>query len=297
MGVIDLQGLVDEIGGADAGPVTVAGRSSREGGVPGVRTVSAPSGIDWFQPDEMVLCCGAGTPVSEVQHAAGAHGQYVNVPVGGTIGGALAMGHSDLLRLGRGPLRDVLLQTRYVSAAGELVTAGGPTVKNVTGFDLCRLLVGSRGTLGVLGDVIVRTRPLPAVVAWFVAPDDTLPSALAAALYRPAAVLWDGTTTWVCLQGHATDVAAEAATHRLSSVDGPPGLPAVGRWSVPPSRLVDLDASAAFVAEVGVGIVHHSLPAPARPVDPGVLALHERLKAEFDPTGRLSPGRSVLDGG
>jgi FAD/FMN-containing dehydrogenase len=59
-------------------------------------------------------------------------------PDGGTIGGALAVGHSGIRRLGWGPVRDTVLQVRYVSAAGEVVKAGGPTVKNVSGFDLCR---------------------------------------------------------------------------------------------------------------------------------------------------------------
>jgi glycolate oxidase FAD binding subunit len=295
--VIDLQALVEEVGGVDAGPVSIAGMSTREGGVSGVRNVTSPSGIDAFQPDEMVLSCGAATPVAEVQAAAAEHGQYVNLPAGGTIGGALAMGRSDLLRLGRGPLRDVLLQARYVSAAGELVTAGGPTVKNVTGFDLCRVLVGSRGTLGVIGDVIVRTRPMPGVVRWFTAADGTDPVVLAAALYRPAAVLWDGSSAWVCLQGHAADVASQAAAHRLVEVEGPPPLPQGDRWSVRPGDLAALDTTAPFVAEIGVGIVHHSLPAPSRPVDPGVRAVSDRVKREFDPTGRLNPGRSVFADG
>ena len=79
----------------------------------------------------------------------------------------MAVGRSGLRRLGYGPVRDALLQARYVSAAGELVKAGGPTVKNVSGFDLCRLLVGSRGTLGFIGDVILRTRPRARFEQWF----------------------------------------------------------------------------------------------------------------------------------
>lgn len=293
--MIDLAPLVDAVG--PTGQVTVAGTSTREGGVPGVRCVTAPTGIDWFQPDEMTICCGAGTPVAEVQAAVAEYGQYVNLPDGGTVGGALAMGRSGLLRLGRGPVRDVLLQARYVSAAGEVVTAGGPTVKNVTGFDLCRLLVGSRGTLGVIGDVILRTRPLPVVTAWFVAPAGTDPVALAASLYRPAAVLWDGSTTWVCLHGHAADVAEESDRHGLATADGPPLLPTGGRWSIRPSEVARLDRSHHFVAEVGVGVVHHEHPPPERPIAPGVAALHRRIKDELDPTGRLSPGRAVLGGG
>ena len=105
------------------------------------------------------MSCGAGTTVAEVELALAAHGQRVAIPPGGTVGGALAVGRSSIRRLGDGPVRDAVLQVRYVSAAGEVVKAGGPTVKNVSGFDLCRLLVGSHGTLGFIGDVILRTRP------------------------------------------------------------------------------------------------------------------------------------------
>ena len=295
--MIDLQPLVEEVGGVEADPVTVSGLGTREGGVPGVRCVTAPQGIDWFQPDEMTVSCGAATAVEELQAALGAHGQYVNLPPGGTVGGALGVGRSDVLRLGRGPVRDVLLQARYVNAAGELVTAGGPTVKNVTGFDVCRLLVGSRGTLGVIGDVILRTRPLPPAVRWFRAAPGSSPVRLASGLHRPAAVLWDGESTWVCLQGHPGDIDAEASAHRLGPVDGPPPLPTTSRLSLRPGDLAGLAPADGFVAEIGVGIVHSSRPAPPRHSDPGIEAIHRRLKHEFDPTARLSPSRRVIGGG
>jgi glycolate oxidase FAD binding subunit len=64
---------------------------------------------------------------------------------------------------------------------------------------------------------------------------------------------------------------------------------------MPPSELPSLAAeSPAFVAEIGVGVVHHSHPAPARAVDATVRALHDRIKHEFDPAGRLNPGVDVL---
>ena len=126
-----------------------------------MRAVGAPVGIDWIQPAEMTVSVGAGTPVDELDVALAEHGQRVALPPGGTVGGALAVGRSGIRRLGDGPSRDAVLQVRYVSAAGEIVKGGGPTVKNVSGFDLPRLLVGSRGTLGFLGDVILRTRPRP----------------------------------------------------------------------------------------------------------------------------------------
>ena len=282
--------FAEEVG--DTGPVTVTGLGTRGGPVPGVRTVTAPNGIDWIQPAEMTICCGAGTAVADVDAALAEHGQCVALPTGGTIGGALAVGYSGIRRLGWGPARDTVLQTRYVSAAGQVVKAGGPTVKNVSGFDLCRLLVGSRGTLGFLADVILRTRPLPVGERWFTSERD--PWELLAALYRPTSLLWDGHTTWVLLDGHADDIAAQVKSGGLSAADGPPDLPP-HRWSMPPSELRSLaDESAAFVAEIGAGVVHHSQPAPARAVDAPVRALHDRIKHEFDPTGRLNPGVDVL---
>ena len=141
--------------------------------MPGARVVGAPSGIDWIQPAEMTVSCGAGTMVAELDDAL-ARPRAVASPSrrAGTVGGALAVGRSGIRRLGYGPVRDAVLQVRYVSAAGEVVKAGGPTVKNVSGFDVCRLLVGSRGTLGFLGDVILRTRPRARHEQWFSGPID-----------------------------------------------------------------------------------------------------------------------------
>jgi FAD/FMN-containing dehydrogenase len=165
-------------------------------------------------------------------------------------------------------------------------------VKNVSGFDLCRLLVGSRGTLGFLADVILRTRPLPVAERWFASERD--PWELLTTLYRPTSVLWDGRTTWVLLDGHADDTAEQVRIGRLHPADGPPELPA-HRWSLAPSELGSLSAlGGAFVAEIGVGIVHHERPAVPPPIDPAVAALHARIAAEFDPGGRLNPGVDVL---
>jgi len=287
--------FVDEVGDTD--PVTVAGLGTRGGSVPGVRTVSAPVGIEWIQPTEMTISCGAGTSVAEVDAALAEYGQCLAIPDPGTIGGALAVGQSGLRRLGWGPVRDTMLQARYVSASGDLVKVGGPTVKNVSGFDLCRLLVGSRGTLGFLAEVILRTRPLPTGERWFTSERD--PWGLLGQLYRPTAVLWDGRVTWVLLDGHADDVAQQVRVGDLQEADGPPELPG-HRWSMPPSELSSLATHevGTFVAEIGVGIVHHERPAPTSPspspVDPAVAALHARIKSEFDPSGRLNPGVDVL---
>ncbi|MEY2959328.1 MAG: hypothetical protein RLZZ01_1896, partial [Actinomycetota bacterium] len=174
----------------------------------------------------------------------------------------------------------------------RVVKAGGPTVKNVSGFDLCRLLVGSRGTLGFLGEVILRTKPVAGFERWY--RTATHPDELLRRLYRPMSVLWDGTMCHVLLSGHPADVEAQAVECGLDPVDGPPDLPSGGRWSVPPGRLGTIVGSGRFVAEAGVGIVHHEHPAPSPVVDPAVRELHRRIKDRFDPTGRLNPGVDVL---
>ncbi len=285
---MDLSEFVSDIGSER--PVSIAGLATRGGPVDGVHTVMAPAGIEWVQPDEMTARCGAGTPVEELDEALAAHGQSVAIPPTGTVGGALAVGHSGIRRLGYGPVRDSVLQVQYVNAWGKVVKAGGPTVKNVSGFDLCRLLVGSRGTLGFLGDVILRTRPRARFEQWFATTAD--PFELFPKLYRPTSVLWDGTTTWVLLEGHRGDVEAQASANRLTVAEPPGVLPSGGRWSVAPSELRSLTGR--FVAEIGIGIVHHESPAFARPVDPAVAELHRRIKHEFDPHGRLNPGVDVL---
>lgn len=279
--------------GADE-PVTITGLGTRGGPVAGVRTVNAPCGIEWVEPAEMTIACGAGTPVDDIDEALGAHGQRVAIPPGGTVGGALAVGRSGLRRLGYGPCRDTVLQMRYVSAAGKVVKAGGPTVKNVSGFDLCRLLVGARGTLGFIGDVILRTRPIPRFEQWYRGGDD--PWEIRRRLYRPISVLWDGAHTWVLLEGERSDVEQQATVAGLVETDDLPELPDGGRWSIPPGELPSLRSEPAgtFVAEIGVGVVHHSRPAPVRLADPAVTELHRRIKREFDPTGRLNPHVDLL---
>ncbi|MEN9821871.1 MAG: hypothetical protein RLZ04_297 [Actinomycetota bacterium] len=282
-----------------SGPVTIAGLSTRGGAVVGPRPVTAPAGVRWHQADEMTVCCGAATPVDELQAALAGSRQTVALPSGGTVGGALAVGLSGVRRLGDGPVRDALLQAEYVSAAGEIVKAGGPTVKNVSGFDLCRLLVGSRGTLGFLGEVILRTRPIPAVSHWFVT-EASDPSAVFTRLYRPTSVLWDGRQVWALLEGHPADVREQSVG--FTECDGPPTLFPV-RAAVRPSSVVSLADPAAglvgsFVAEVGVGTVH--LAAGAQLPSALVVSRPERatalahaMKMEFDPTGRLNPGVDV----
>ncbi len=220
------------------------------------------------------------------------HGQCVALPAwdGATVGGVLAVGHSGIRRLGYGPVRDTLLQARYVSAEGRVVKAGGPTVKNVSGYDLCRLLVGSLGTVGLIGEVILRTRPIPAASRWFTA-ETADPSALVAALYRPASVLWDGARAWALLEGHPADVEALASASGLAPTDAPPALPP-HRWSISPTEISALRArSSSRWAWASC-----TTPSPNRLVRSTQSSqdLSARIRRLFDPEHRLNPGRDVL---
>jgi FAD/FMN-containing dehydrogenase len=283
------------------GPITVVGgRTQWQVGGPvrsGTREIAAPSGVVTFEPAEMTVRVRAGTTVEALDDALAERGQCVALPAqpGATVGGVLSVGRTDVRRLGRGPLRDTLLEARYVSAEGRLVKAGGPTVKNVSGFDLCRLLVGSLGTLGLLAEVVLRTRPRPEASQWMAG--DVDPFDLYPRLVRPGAILWDGTTTWVLLEGRTGDVEAgrgQLASLGLRPAGGPPDLP-LGRWSLDPAMLPSLaERTDSFVAEVGVGVVHgRRLASPPSP-SPAVISLTRRLRTLFDPEQRLNPGRDVL---
>jgi glycolate oxidase FAD binding subunit len=292
-----LEVFAEEVG-TDGPVVAVGGRTQFDVGGPveaSAREVKAPAGIVEHVAAEMTVRVRAGTTVAELDDALGVHGQCVALPAwdGATIGGVLAVGHSGLRRLGWGPVRDAVLEVRYVSAEGRLVKGGGPTVKNVSGYDLPRLFVGSLGTLGVIAEVVLRTRPVAPREQWFTA-EGVDPFALARGLYRVASVLWDGTSTWVLLEGHPRDVDDQARIAGLRTIDASflPPLPK-HRWSLAPAALRGMrdDDNGPFVAEIGVGVAHRELPQPSRVVDPTIAALAARVKNAFDPTGRLAPGR------
>lgn len=293
-----LVAFAEEVGAH--GPITIAGARTRwqRGGAltAGTRIVHAPAGVVWHQPEEMTVCVRAGTPVAELADALAARGQRCALPErGGTVGGAIAVGENHLDVLGRGTVRASVLEVRYVSAEGRLVRGGGPTVKNVSGYDLPRVMTGSLGTLGLFAEVILRTNPTPAAVSW-VRAEEADPIETRDRLGGASAVLWDGGATWACIEGHTADVhaqvAALAAVGKFEEASGPPPLPPY-RWSLAPAAPETLLQHQAgyFVAEIGVGVLHASVPQPARTVPQGVAALAARLKAQFDPTGRLNPGR------
>ncbi len=297
------------------------GGTPREG-----TTLRAPAGVVRYEPADLTVTVGAGTSVDHLAGVLRDHGQECPLDprdTRATVGGVLSAGLSGHRRLRHGPLRNWVLEVRFVTADGRVVKGGGPTVKNVSGYDLPRLLVGALGTIGLLTQVTLRAHPLPAAAQWAVtkrAPDELVP-----ALFRPSTVLFDGRTTRVLLEGEPADVAAQLRAGGLEPAEAaawPPG-PHRGRISVAPDRIGTIgprltEARTRWLAEIGVGTVHVAVDnaetlvtarriaqehggwmlreAGAPALDPfGIplpnLALHRRVKAAFDPKGKMNPGR------
>lgn len=133
--------------------------------------LSGLSGVTLYEPAELVLSAKAGTPLAEVEALVDASKQELafepmdygpllgTAAQGGTIGGALATNLSGPRRIKAGAARDHFLGFSAVSGRGETFKSGGRVVKNVTGYDLCKLLAGSWGTLAAMTDVTVKTLP------------------------------------------------------------------------------------------------------------------------------------------
>src|SRR2546430_1424240 len=123
-----------------------------------VLELRAHQGIVDYEPSELVITARCGTPLSQIEAALAAHGQFLafEPPAFGadpTLGGVIAAGLSGPRRVYAGAARDFVLGARLLSANGELLRFGGQVMKNVAGFDVSRLLCGSLGILGVITEV------------------------------------------------------------------------------------------------------------------------------------------------
>jgi glycolate dehydrogenase FAD-binding subunit len=135
--------------------------------------LSALSGVTLYEPEELVLSAKAGTQLAEIEALVAAKGQQLafepmdygpllgGTPGRGTIGGALAMNLCGPRRIKAGAARDHFLGFTAVSGRGETFKSGGRVVKNVTGYDLCKLMAGSWGTLAAMTEVTIKTLPGP----------------------------------------------------------------------------------------------------------------------------------------
>ena len=175
----DADSLADAVRWAVAGehPLEVlAGGSKRVLGRPvqsaATLSLAAFDGIVDYQPSELVLTAQAATPLATVEAALEAERQMLafepadyapllGAEGGATLGGALACNLSGPRRIKAGAARDHFLGMHAVSGRGERFKAGGRVVKNVTGYDVCKLLAGSYGTLALMHEVTVKVLPAP----------------------------------------------------------------------------------------------------------------------------------------
>ncbi len=135
--------------------------------------LSGLSGVTLYEPDELVLSARAGTPLAEIEKLLDDNNQQLDFePMDygpllgqeagqGTIGGTLAVNLSGPRRIKAGAARDHFLGATVVTGRGETVKTGGRVVKNVTGYDLCKVLAGSWGTLAAMTDVTIKVLPKP----------------------------------------------------------------------------------------------------------------------------------------
>ena len=134
--------------------------------------LSALNAVTAYEPNELIITVQAGAPLADVQSLIDSRNQQfafepvntrqlLGTPDIGTIGGMIGAGLAGPRRIKAGGARDHLLGAHAVSGFGDSFKAGGRVVKNVTGYDLCKLLAGSWGTLAVMTEVTLKVMPRP----------------------------------------------------------------------------------------------------------------------------------------
>jgi len=203
-----------------------------------VLSTAGLNGISLYEPSALTIVAGAGTPLAEIEDALAKQGQRLpfepmdhrgllgssGTP---TIGGVVACNISGPARIQAGACRDSLIGMRMVDGAGRVIKNGGRVMKNVTGYDLVKLMAGSYGTLGVLTEVAFKVLPAPeasATVAVSGLSDGEALRAMSQALTAPydvnGAAHMDGATL-IRVEGFKASVAYRA--ERLQTLLAPLG--------------------------------------------------------------------------
>lgn len=176
----DTEAALAALVAAAEAPFAIEGQGSKRAMLRPVQAAATLStrnltGITLHRPTELIISARAGTPVAEVEAALAEKGQMLiaEPPAFGgifghgvpTIGGAVAAGISGPRRITGGAMRDHVMGVRFVNGMGEVLRSGGRVLKNVTGLDLCKLLTGSHGTLGIITEVTLKVLPRPEATA------------------------------------------------------------------------------------------------------------------------------------
>ncbi len=226
-----------------------------------------------YEPAEMLAVVQAGMRCGALAEILAEHGQEwpADAPSDATVGGVLASGSSSARRLKVGALRDTVVEMELVTGDGRIVKSGARTVKNVTGYDVHRLMTGSLGTLGVITHVALKVRPLPERAVSLTAPGDpALAAAIAARVPLAAAVIATHGAVEVHLDGWSgevdeltaavTDLAADATAHEGTAFPHDPWWTwpdegTIVEAAVAPARLEHVvDGADAYAALTGVGL-------------------------------------------
>ena len=226
-----------------------------------VLRTNALQGIADYDPRDMTAGIHAGTTLAEIARTLGEHGQWVPFdaphPARATIGGTLAAGWAGPRRGAYGRPRDLVIGSTVALTDGTLAHAGGMVVKNVTGYDMSKLYIGSLGTLALIVRANVKTLPRPPARRLAIAPvpDDVRERAIAAAgalTVEPAATLLiNGFKTVaqhpvaalrLVLLFEGSEAAVERGTRDARS--------ALGKTGVAETLVVDDDAAERAFAEI-----------------------------------------------
>ena len=245
-------------------------------------STDALRGIKTYAPEDLYITAGAGTPLGEIHEFLAGEGKLLPIVSpwpNATIGSIIAANNNAPLRMRYGAIRDLTLCATVALADGRVIRSGRPIVKNVAGYDLTKLFVGSHGTLGLLTDVTCKIVAQPRAKTTLLIPvedlrkgliwaRELLPLALTASGivlskgYRVAEIVESNYLLTYTAEGIAEDVQAELAQVRQAlATAGAPEPGEVSNISATDIWAALLGHSAGTSLKVRTGVPPRDLPA------------------------------------